>query len=100
RRRRFDAAVVFTPSGQSALPAAMLCRLAGIPLRLAHCRDDPGALLSDWVRDSEGAVGGTRHEVLRQLALVERVGFRGADARLRFEVDLLSRAKLASTVRG
>src|SRR4051812_3983109 len=59
--RRFDAAVIFTPSGQSALPAAMLCRLAGIPLRLAHCRDDPGALLSDWVRDSDGAASGTRH---------------------------------------
>src|SRR5690606_30945940 len=32
----FDAAIIFTVCTQSALPAAMLCRLAGIPLRLAH----------------------------------------------------------------
>ncbi|MBL8999328.1 MAG: hypothetical protein JNL44_18865, partial [Gemmatimonadetes bacterium] len=33
--RRFDAAVIFTVCTQSALPAALWCRLAGIPLRLA-----------------------------------------------------------------
>ena len=32
--RCFDAAVVFTVCTQSALPAAVLCRLAGIPLRV------------------------------------------------------------------
>ncbi|MGN5478421.1 glycosyltransferase family 9 protein [Cupriavidus basilensis] len=38
---RFDAAVIFTVYSQSALPAAMLCTLSRIPLRLAHCRENP-----------------------------------------------------------
>lgn len=71
--RRFDAAVVFTTYTQSALPAAMLCWLAGIPLRLAHCRENPYHLLSDWVEDPEPQRM-VRHEVLRQLELVVRAG--------------------------
>jgi lipopolysaccharide heptosyltransferase II len=69
---RFDAAVIFTSYTQSALPAALLCCLAGIPLRLAHCREHPYGLLSDWVPDPEPACG-VRHEVQRQLALAHRV---------------------------
>lgn len=71
--RRFDAAVVFTTYTQSALPAAMLCWLAGIPLRLAHCRENPYHLLSDWVEDPEPQRM-VRHEVQRQLELVVRAG--------------------------
>jgi lipopolysaccharide heptosyltransferase II len=71
--RRFDAAVVFTTYTQSALPAALLCWLAGIPLRLAHCRENPYHLLTDWVEDPEPQTM-VRHEVARQLALVRRVG--------------------------
>lgn len=71
--RAFDGAVIFTTYTQSALPAALLCQLAGIPLRLAHCRENPYALLSDWVPDPEPA-GMVRHEVQRQLALVRRIG--------------------------
>ena len=52
-RDRFDAAVIFTVCTQSALPAALLCRMAGIPLRLAHSRENPYGLLTDWVRDTE-----------------------------------------------
>lgn len=69
----FDAAVIFTTYTQSALPAALLCRLAGIPLRLAYCRENPYGLLSDWVPDPEPA-SCVRHEVQRQLALVREVG--------------------------
>jgi lipopolysaccharide heptosyltransferase II len=71
--RRFDAAVVFTTYTQSALPAALLCWLAGIPLRLAHCRENPYHLLTDWVEDPEPQTM-VRHEVARQLALVRRAG--------------------------
>lgn len=70
---RFEAAVIFTCYSQSALPAAMLCGQAGIPLRLAHSRENPYGLLTDWVRDPEPDAG-IRHEVERQLALVETVG--------------------------
>lgn len=52
-QRRFDAAVIFTVYSQNPLPAALLCHLAGIPRRLAHCRENPYRLLSDWVRESE-----------------------------------------------
>jgi lipopolysaccharide heptosyltransferase II len=82
---RFDAAVIFTVYSQSALPAAYLCYLAGIPLRLAHCRENPYQLLTDWVPDPEPA-SLIRHEVQRQLDLVATVGARTGDERLSFSV--------------
>lgn len=81
--RRFDAAVIFTSYTQSALAAALLCQLAGIPLRLAHSREHPCQLLSDWVEDPEPTLM-VRHEVQRQLALVKRVGCRTAETGLSF----------------
>ncbi len=97
-QRRFDAAVIFTVCTQSALPAAMLCRMAGIPLRLAHARENPYALLTDWVRDDEVVGDGMRHEVERQLALVRSVGFDAAgEPRLSFRssADERDAARLA-----
>jgi lipopolysaccharide heptosyltransferase II len=85
RAREFDAAIVFTVFSQSALPAAMMCFLADIPLRLAHARENPYQLLSDWVADPEPAVG-IRHEVERQLALVAHAGYRPSSTRLVLEV--------------
>ena len=79
----FDAAVIFSSFSQSALPAAMLCFQAGIPLRLAHCRENPYQLLTDWVADPEPAQG-IRHEVRRQLALVAGIGCRPDSERLSF----------------
>ena len=77
-RRRFDAAIVFTVCTQSALPAALLLRLAGIPLRLAYARENPYELLSDWVPETDRIAQGMRHEVQRQLDLVAAVGFGAA----------------------
>lgn len=84
-QRNFDACVIFTVHSQSALPAALIATLAGIPLRLAHCRENPYGLLSDWVRDPEPQAI-QRHEVERQLALVQQVGFVTADDRLHFDL--------------
>ena len=81
----FDAAVIFTAYSQSPLPAAYFCYLAGIPLRLAHCRENPYRLLTDWVAETEPA-GGVRHEVQRQLDLVGHVGCHVANQRLSFVV--------------
>ncbi|CAM4005360.1 glycosyltransferase family 9 protein [Bordetella muralis] len=92
RALRPDAAVIFTSFSQSALPAALMCHLAGIPSVLAHCRENPYRLLSDWVRDTEPQ-SGIRHEVQRQLDLVAHVGAHSDDTRLSFRVgagDLLS----------
>ena len=69
----FDAAVIFTVYSQSALPAAMLCRFAGIPLRLARSRENPYELLTDWERETEPEQD-LRHEVERQLTLVRTIG--------------------------
>lgn len=82
----FDAAIVFTVCTQSALPAALLCRLAGIPLRLAHSRENPYGLLSDWVRDADQVQTGMRHEVQRQLDLVRQLGIDASGGPLVFQV--------------
>ncbi|KQQ96598.1 hypothetical protein ASF77_00930 [Massilia sp. Leaf139] len=80
---RFDGAVIFTRPGRSALPAALLCRLAGILLRAGWCRDDPSGLLTHWIADPEpGAL--RRHAVQRQLDLVRHLGAETADERLAF----------------
>ncbi len=96
---RFDAAVIFTVYTQSALPAALLCRLAGIPLRLAHCRENPYELLTDWVPDPEPALR-VRHEVQRQLDLVAHVGLHpgpfSSDTRMRFEIPPEARRNVAA----
>lgn len=86
RAQRFDAAIVFTVCTQSALPAALLCRLAGIPLRLAHSRENPYELLTDWVLETDVCADGMRHEVQRQLDLVRSVGYASENEGLRFEL--------------
>lgn len=97
---RFDAAVIFTVYTQSPLPAAFLCALAGIPLRLACCRENPYALLTDWVAESEpsGSAKPPRHEVARQLDLVASVGATIADNRLRFHVRGADQRAVARTI--
>lgn len=92
----FDAAVIFTVCTQSALPAALLCRMAGIPLRLAHARENPYGLLSDWVPETDRVEDGMRHEVERQLALVAAVGWHTEDTRLRLAPGEASRARAAA----
>ncbi len=84
RRRSFDAAIVFCACTQSAWPAALLCRLAGIPLCLAHARENGYALLSHRLPDADLLSPSMRHEVQRQLDLVASVGLHTADHRLRF----------------
>jgi ADP-heptose:LPS heptosyltransferase len=81
RAQRFDGAVIFTVYTQSALPAALICSLADVPLRAAHCRENPYRLLTDWVRETEPDIR-LRHEVRRQLDLVSSLGCRVTDDRL------------------
>jgi lipopolysaccharide heptosyltransferase II len=85
RSLRFDAAVIFTVYSQNPLAAAHMCFLAGIPLRLAHCRENPYQLLTTWVKETEPS-GVPRHEVLRQLDLVARVGCTTAESRLSLRI--------------
>src|SRR5213075_2930249 len=83
RERDFDGAILFTVFSQSPLPVAMLCRLAEIPRVLAHVRENPYALVSDWVPDPEWP-SPIRHEVRRQLDLVAAVGFTTPDEHLSY----------------
>jgi lipopolysaccharide heptosyltransferase II len=96
--KKFDAAVVFTVYSQNPLPAAYLCWLAGIPLRLAHCHENPYHLLSDWVRDPEPAAI-CRHEVRRQLDLVGAIGCRTQDERLSFAIPAAAKQTFSRKMR-
>jgi len=93
RAGNFDAAVIFTVYSQSPLPAALICRMAGIPLVLAHCRENPYCLLSDWVPECEPE-SVVRHEVQRQLDLVAQVQALPSDSRLVFVTRQADRASL------
>jgi lipopolysaccharide heptosyltransferase II len=95
RREGFDAAVVCTVYSQNPLPAAFLCYLAGIPLRLAHCRENPYQLLTHWVPDPEPDRL-IRHEVRRQLDLVATVGCQTTNERLSFRVPEAARFAVAT----
>lgn len=85
RASEFDAAAIFTTYSQSPLPAALTCHLAGVPRQLAHCRENPYALISDRVPEPEAELP-TRHEVQRQLDLVATVGATTTDTRLSLTV--------------
>lgn len=82
----FDAAVIFTVFSQNPLPSAFLCYLANIPLRLAHCHENPYQLLTNWVLDPEPSCG-IRHEVRRQLDLVATIGCRIKNERMSLQVS-------------
>jgi ADP-heptose:LPS heptosyltransferase len=73
RERDFDATIIFTSYKQSALPAAYLCYLAGIPLRAAGSFEGPGSLLTH--RHRYGETVPPKHETLRGLELTGFLGF-------------------------
>ncbi|HEX8199411.1 MAG TPA: glycosyltransferase family 9 protein [Isosphaeraceae bacterium] len=97
RRAGFDAAAIFTVYSQNPLPAAFLCHLADIPRRLAHCRENPYGLLTDWVREPEPD-SLIRHEVRRQLDLVAAVGARTADERMALRIPEAARRRVGGLV--
>ncbi|MFL5746159.1 MAG: glycosyltransferase family 9 protein [Niastella sp.] len=73
RSYQFDAAIIFTVYSQSALPAALLTMMAGIPIRLAYSRENPYDLLTHWLPDKE-PYHFVQHQVKRDLALVAVTG--------------------------
>ena len=70
KERHFDGAIIFTSFRESPLPAAYLCYLADIPLRLAASIDGPGSLLTTRHKHPEHMM----HEVERGLDLVSAIG--------------------------
>ncbi|MFO0892951.1 MAG: lipopolysaccharide heptosyltransferase II [Isosphaeraceae bacterium] len=98
RRARVDAAAIFTVYSQNPLPAALLCYFAEIPLRLAHCRENPYQLLTDWVPDPEPDRL-VRHEVVRQLDLVRSVGCEARDLRMSLRFSASARDRVSARLR-
>ncbi len=73
RERSFDGVIIFSVFSQNPLPAAFVAYMAGIPRRLAYCRENPYDLLTDWLPDPE-PYSIIRHQVERDLKLVEFIG--------------------------
>ena len=82
KKHEFDAAVTFTVYSQNALPAAMLAYMAGIPKRLAYCRENPYHLLTDWMIEKE-PYSFIQHQVKRDLELVESVHAKTTDKHIK-----------------
>jgi lipopolysaccharide heptosyltransferase II len=87
KERQFDAAIIFTVYSQNPLPSAMLAFLAGIPLRLAYCRENPYELLTDWIPDEEPYTL-ILHQVERDLKLVQQINASVKDNRLQLSYNL------------
>jgi ADP-heptose:LPS heptosyltransferase len=90
----FDAAVVFTVETQSALPAAVYCRLAGIPRRATRTRENPYGVLTDWLPEGDAPA----HEVLRQLSLATSLGGAVTDDRIAVAVPASAEAEATSAL--
>src|SRR3989440_1407019 len=88
--RRFDGAIIFTSFRQSPLPAAYLCYLADIPLRVAASIDGPGSLLTTRHKHPERMM----HEVERGLDLVAAIGLETDNLNLVLKVPDEARAHI------
>ena len=94
QKQQFDGAIIFTVYSQNPLPSAFLCYMAEIPLRLAHCHENPYQLLTDWIKDPEPDQG-IRHEVQRQLDLVTQIGATTENQRLSIRVEQQDRDRIS-----
>src|SRR5436853_2453699 len=90
KERQFDGAIIFTSYHQSSLPAAYLCYLADIPLRLAASIDGPGSLLTTRHKHPDRMM----HEVERGLDLVGAIGLATDQRDLRLSVPPEARAEI------
>ena len=95
RARRFDGAIIFTSFRQSPLPAAYLCYLADIPLRLAASIDGPGSLLTTRHKHPERMM----HEVERGLDLVGAIGLTTSEDDLVLQVPAEARRQVEGLLR-
>jgi ADP-heptose:LPS heptosyltransferase len=89
KQRQFDAAIVFTSFAQSPHPAALICALADIPLRLGESKEQ------DWsLTHAVPPALDTMHQVERNLRLIEWLGFQVRDRRLTLDVPSLNFPRL------
>lgn len=86
KEKGFDGCIVFSVYSQNSLPAAFIAYLAGIPLRLAYCRENPYSLLTHWVPDKE-PYSYILHQVERDLRLVNIIGAKTKNKRLSLRLN-------------
>lgn len=98
RSYQFDGAIIFTVYSQSALPAALLTMMAGIPLRLAYSRENPYDLLTHWLPDKE-PYSFVQHQVKRDLALAAVTGAFINDDRLLLAVNGQDRQRMQNKLK-
>ena len=91
KSRCFDGCVIFTVYSQNPMPAIMLAYLAGIPLRLAYCRENPYDLLTDWFPDPEPLTL-IKHQVQRDLDLLKGINITTTERRI--WLDLSEKGRL------
>jgi ADP-heptose:LPS heptosyltransferase len=87
RDRHFDAAIIFTSFSQTPHPAAYMCYLAGIPLRLGESKEWGGGILTNEVKSAPDEI----HQVERNLQLIESVGFEVSDRTLAILIPEVAR---------
>lgn len=83
RDRHFDAVIIFTSFSQSPHPAAFVCYMAGIPLRLGESKETGGGVLTTEVT----AAPEEMHQVERNLRLIAGVGMSVRDRSLSIQLD-------------
>ncbi|MBF2075019.1 MAG: glycosyltransferase family 9 protein [Synechococcales cyanobacterium C42_A2020_086] len=96
RSQQFDAAIILTSFSQSPHPAALVCALAGIPLRLGESKETDAATLTHAVPPAAE----TLHQVERNLRLIEWVGFPVPNRRLALQIPPKACASLQSRLPG
>ncbi|HVB22548.1 MAG TPA: glycosyltransferase family 9 protein, partial [Ktedonobacteraceae bacterium] len=90
KERQFDGAIIFTSYHESSLPAAYLCYLADIPLRIAASIDGSGSLLTTRHKHPERMM----HEVERGLDLVGVIGMTTDERDLVLQVPETARTEV------
>ncbi|MGV0026470.1 glycosyltransferase family 9 protein [Phormidesmis priestleyi] len=82
RERQFDAAIILTSFNQSPHPPALLCSLAGIPLRVGESKEKGGNALTTEVSSAPDRI----HQVERNLGLIEAIDFEVCDRSLAIQI--------------
>jgi ADP-heptose:LPS heptosyltransferase len=98
KKKRFDGAVIFSVYSQNPLPAAMMAFMAGIPQRLAYCRENPYHLLSDWIVEKE-PFSFIHHQVRRDLNLVKAIHAETKDEQIRIHISESSKINVIKKIK-
>lgn len=77
----FDGCLIFNVYSQNPMAAIFLAYMAGIPKRAAYMRENPYALLTDWVPDQEPLFQ-VQHQIIRDLGLLTHLGISSHTNRL------------------